>query len=218
MMRPGPGTPRSKGRNWPGQGGTSFNCATFHDRDLGTRRAMGAGETMFRSACAHRFSAYSIECGEDLAASSAVTVVERGPPSFVARVGDESASIVARASSPRMFASCTCKIFALGLDGCRHLWALVATLEDTKVVGPSVLRQGFDLVPRHPPSAAFWIGARRLLDPDEATRARVARRRRARGASARARARESPRAGLRRAGLAGSVAGVQASRRRRRRA
>src|SRR5688500_5564021 len=107
------------------RGAVSLNCATFHDRDLGTRRAMARAAIMFRSVCAHRFSAYSIECGEELASSSAVTVLERGPPSFVARVGDEAASIVSRASTPRMFASCTCKIFALGLDGCRHLWALV---------------------------------------------------------------------------------------------
>src|SRR5687768_13733326 len=85
------------GEIWPGQGAVSLNCATFHDRDLGTRRAMARAAIMFRSVCAHRFSAYSIECGEELASSSAVTVLERGPPSFVARVGDESASIVSRA-------------------------------------------------------------------------------------------------------------------------
>lgn len=182
---------------------------------------------MFRSVCAHRFSAYSIECGEALASSASVTVLERDPPSFVARIGEESASIVSRPSSSRMFASCTCKVFALGLDGCRHLWALVATLEDRRIVRGSMVRDGFDLVPRHPPSAAFWIGARRLLDPreradpDDATRARVARPRRARGASARARARESPRAGsaLRRAAFSGSdaVSAHPPARRRRRR-
>jgi hypothetical protein len=122
-----------------------------------------AAMTGFRSACSKRFSAYARECGEDLARSSAVTLVERGPPVFTARVGEESASIVSRLGSATMFASCTCKLFALGLDGCRHLWALVATLEDARIVPGSMLRAGFDLVPRHPPSATFRIAARSLL-------------------------------------------------------
>jgi hypothetical protein len=160
--------------------------------------------TAFRSACSKRFSKYSMECGEELARSSSVALLVRGPPSFLARVGDEGASIVMRVGSPKMFATCTCKLFALGLDGCRHLWALVATLDDAALVGASMILRGFDLVPRHPPSATLWIGARRLLadaserapppDPDGATRARVARPRRARGVVARARDRESPRA------------------------
>lgn len=181
----------------------------------------------FRSACAKRFSAYSIDRGEELARSSSVTLVERGPPAFVARVGGESASIVSSSGSSKMFAACTCKLFALGLDGCRHLWALVATLEDAGIVRPATLRAGFDLVPRHPPSAAFWVGARRLLDgdalprgPDGASRARVARPRRARGAAARARDRE-PReasrggAGLRRAAFALGGGSLASHRRRR---
>jgi hypothetical protein len=33
-----------------------------------------------------------------------------------------------------MFAACTCKLFALGLGGSRQLWALVATLDDARLV------------------------------------------------------------------------------------
>jgi hypothetical protein len=135
--------------------------------------------TAFRSACSKRFSAYSIECGEALATNASVALVQRGAPAFLARVDDESVSIISGPGSPKMFASCTCALFALGLDGCRHLWALVATLDDAGIVRAAMLQRGFDLVPRHPPSASFWIGARRLLgparDPDDATRARVAR-------------------------------------------
>ena len=111
--------------------------------------------TAFRSACLKRFSPYSVECGEDLVRSSSVSLVER--------IEEESVAIVSRPGSAKMFASCTCKLFSLGLDGCRHLWALVATIDDTKLVPMSMLPHDFELIPKHPPAASFWIGARRAL-------------------------------------------------------
>jgi hypothetical protein len=105
----------------------------------------------FRSACAHRFSAYSIECGEKLARASEVIVVEHGPPAFVARVAEEGVSITRAPGSTRMVSTCTCALFALGLDGCRHLWALVAAIDDAEAVAPETIGDDFDLFPLHPP-------------------------------------------------------------------
>ena len=132
----------------------------------------------FRSACSHRFSPYSIERGEELVSSSKLALVKTGPTMFVARVAEESASIVSSETTPEMLAMCTCPMFSLGLDGCRHLWALVAKLEDANVMQPSMLRRGFDLVPLHPPSAESWTPARRLDDLEGSLRHR---RRRGRG-------------------------------------
>ena len=63
--------------------------------------------TAFRSACLKRFSPYATECGEDLVSSSSVTLLDRGPTSFVAQIDGESVAIVSRPGSTTMFAATT---------------------------------------------------------------------------------------------------------------
>jgi len=139
----------------------------------------------FRSACARHFNPYSVECGEDLARSSAVTLLERGPPSFVARVAEESVSILSPPGAVCMYSACSCALFALGLDGCRHLWALVAAIDDAGLVPKARFVEGFDLVARRGPGQRSWVGARRLLERD-ADEIRARHRRRLGGLRARA--------------------------------
>lgn len=132
---------------------TQSKCARSFDRDFGTRHALLATMTALRNACAHRFSPETRAQGEDLAHDGIVTLIHRGEPAFVAHVGRELTSIEPIRGSPAMTSRCTCKVFGAGIDGCRHLWALLAWLEDRRLITVNSIAPGFDLVPRHPVSA-----------------------------------------------------------------
>jgi hypothetical protein len=99
-----------------------------------------------RAASAHRFSSYARACGAELARrGKVVVVVRRGSPAYDVRVGRESVALVR--AGPKVHASCSCPLFTLGLDGCRHLWASLVVLDRVGAFRPLLARAAFDLVP-----------------------------------------------------------------------
>lgn len=108
---------------------------------------MGRPSPSLRRAAAHRFSSYARACGAQLARRGKVAVVARAPPAYALRVGAESVTLALSRAGPKVRASCTCPLFALGLDGCRHLWASLVVLDRAGAFRPMLARADFDLVP-----------------------------------------------------------------------
>ncbi len=83
---------------------------------------------------AHRFTSYSRQRGSEMARENDVTIEDGSDRHAVARVRDGPSVFVVRLEvTPRarreLKVSCTCPVFALGRDACRHVWAALVTVD-----------------------------------------------------------------------------------------
>ncbi|MEA2746234.1 MAG: hypothetical protein QOI41_377 [Myxococcales bacterium] len=84
---------------------------------------------------AHRFTSYSRQRGSEMARARAhderVEIEEGSDRHALARVRDGPSLFVVRldAVSRELQVACTCPVFALGRDACRHVWAALVAVD-----------------------------------------------------------------------------------------
>jgi uncharacterized Zn finger protein len=80
---------------------------------------------------AHRFTSYSRQRGSEIARDGHVAIEEGSGRHARARVRDGPSLFVVRLEAIRreLQVTCTCPVFALGRDACRHVWAALVALD-----------------------------------------------------------------------------------------
>jgi uncharacterized Zn finger protein len=80
---------------------------------------------------AHYFTSYSRQRGSEMVREGAVEIVDATDGRVVTRVreGPGVYVVVVTAIRRELQVECTCPVFALGRDACRHLWAALVAVD-----------------------------------------------------------------------------------------